>query len=126
MPQPPCNREATPCATTLIVCLGNEFRGDDGFGLLVAEHLGGRVGHAKVIAHHGDALALSDAWRGFDRVIFVDAIAAPEPPGTIRGFDLRSSSAPLELGGTSTHARGPGGVVEMARALDELPARIDV
>ena len=70
-----------PNATMLIACLGNEHRGDDGFGLLVARRLGAGTRHVRVLAHGGDALSLIDAWRGVDRVVIVDAIAADLAPG---------------------------------------------
>lgn len=113
--------------TTLVVCLGNEHRGDDGFGPLVAQCLGARPAPAtKVITHRGDALSLIDLWSGCDCVILVDAIDVECAPGTVLRFDLSEHTVPLEFGGTSSHALGPGGSIEIARALALLPPRIEV
>jgi hydrogenase maturation protease len=114
-------------ATTLVICLGNEDRGDDGFGPCVARRLGATPAPgARVIEHNGDALAMIDLWNGCERVIVVDAIAADCEPGTVLRFDLSRERSPFELEGTSTHALGAGGAVELARALGMLPRRVDV
>lgn len=114
-------------ATALVVCLGNEHRGDDGFGPRVAHclHAGPPVG-ARVVAHRGDALALIDLWDGCERVILVDAIAASLTPGTVLRFDVSRERAPFELGAPSSHALGAGGAIELARALGRLPRRVEV
>jgi hydrogenase maturation protease len=126
MTHPSIPASPAPQATILVACLGNEHRGDDAFGLLVARRLGAGTARAKILAHRGDALSLIDAWRGVDHVIIVDAIASPHPPGTILEFDVSTIPAPLETGGTSSHALGPGGAIAMAHALGDLPARVDV
>jgi hydrogenase maturation protease len=110
----------------LVVCLGNQHRGDDAFGVLVARQLDHELPRANVLVHGGEPLALIDAWRGFDHVILVDAISTTHPPGTVLEFDLSTTPAPPELVAASTHALGPFAVIEMARALGELPARVDV
>ena len=125
MPAPAMDKKS--CATTLVICLGNEHRGDDGFGPLAARRLTAELGSAaRVVDHRGDALALIDLWHGCDHVILVDAIAVECAPGTVLCFDLSEHTIPLEFGGTSSHALGPGGSVEIARALGILPRRIDV
>jgi hydrogenase maturation protease len=119
--------DSKPRATALVICLGNEHRGDDGFGPLVARRLAEEAGlGAKVVDHRGDALALIDLWHGCNHVVLVDAIALECAPGTVLTFDLSEHTIPLEFGGTSSHALGPGGSVEIARALGILPRRIEV
>ena len=113
-------------ATILIACLGNQHRGDDAFGLQVAARLGAGTAHVRVLAHGGEPLTLIDAWRGVHHVVIVDAIAADLMPGTVVHLDVSNVPAPIELGAASTHALGAGGVIEMARALHELPPRVEV
>ena len=112
---------------TLVVCFGNAFRGDDAFGLAVADRLGGALApHADLLVLGGDALGLFEAWRGYVRVILVDALASEGPPGKLFYCDLSQSALPFELKGTSTHAFTLAGAVEMARALGALPPRVEV
>lgn len=119
--------DCRPRVSTLVICLGNEQRGDDGLGPLVARRLEEEPDPAAdVIVHRGDALALIDLWKGRDCVILVDAIAIECAPGSVLRFDLSEHTIPLEFGGTSSHALGPGGSVEIARALGILPRRIEV
>jgi hydrogenase maturation protease len=110
----------------LVLCLGNEHRGDDALGPRVARRLGGSVHGVPVVEHRGDALDLIDLWNGCETVVLVDAVAAAREPGTLIRFDLARAPAPVPLGGTSTHALGAGGAIEMARALGRLPARVEV
>jgi hydrogenase maturation protease len=74
---------------TAIYGIGNILLGDDGIGPAVVNYLS---------AHHtfGDDVTLEDLGTpsldlpnyltGFDRVIFIDAVAVDAPPGTIRLF----------------------------------------
>jgi hydrogenase maturation protease len=124
-------RHATPAeghsrARTMVICLGNEHRGDDALGPRVALRLGERVGGAPVVAHRGNELDLLDLWDGCKNVVLVDALAVAGEAGTVVRFDLARRSVPVDLGAASTHALGPGGVIEVARALGRLPARVEL
>ena len=127
MPPSTACAESNSRTRTLVICLGNEHRGDDAFGPRVARCLGSTLEPAaRVVAHRGDELALIELWRDQDRVILVDAIAIDRPPGTILHFDVSHGAAPLELGGASTHALGAGGAIEIARALGQLPGKFEI
>ena len=100
-----------------MIGVGNAWRRDDGAGLAVAEALGG--------PGTGDPSRLIDLWAGAEHAIVIDAAASGAPPGTIRRFD--AIAAPLPAGAArSTHAFGVRDAVELARALDQLPVRLDV
>ena len=103
----------------MVIGIGNRWAGDDDAGLAVARRVGGRE-------LEGDPLALLDAWAGADDVVVVDAASSGAPPGTIRRFDARSGPLPARLVRSSTHALGVAEAIELARALDRLPARLEV
>jgi len=104
---------------TLILGVGNRWRGDDAAGLEVARRAGGEE-------HEGDGSGLLERWAGAGAVIVVDAAAAGAPAGTIRRFDARAEPLPAELLRSSTHAFGVAEAVELARVLDRLPPRLTV
>lgn len=109
----------------LLAGIGNEFRGDDAVGLLVAE----RVRQLKL--DDVDIVTLSDnldtllgLWRDLELVILADAVHSGEPPGTLICFDLLQDPPPRVMTATSTHAFDPLQLVRMARVLDCLPRRL--
>jgi hydrogenase maturation protease len=71
----------------------------------------------------GDQLALLDVWEGAVEVYVVDAICSGGDPGTVRRFD---ASFPLGDGfqHRGTHLFSLADVIELARALHRLPARL--
>lgn len=71
--------------------LGNEDRGDDAAGLLVARRL--RAAGLDACELAGDPMALVDAWRGLDAVALVDAVVTGAPVGTIYRWNARSVQA---------------------------------
>jgi hydrogenase maturation protease len=109
---------------TLVIGIGNPDRGDDAAGLAVA----GKVRAAapagiSVIELGGDQLALLDAWDGDADVYVVDAVCSGGAAGTVYRFD-----AATPLGGDfshrGTHLFSLADVIELARALGRLPARL--
>lgn len=111
----------------MIIGVGNQYRGDDGVGLVVArrlkEHRGASV---NVCENNGDGAALLEALRGASRVIIVDAAKSGAKAGTIHRFDAKERKLPAELLHCSTHAFGVSEAIELARVLGELPGRIIV
>jgi hydrogenase maturation protease len=106
---------------TLVVGVGNRFRGDDAAGPAVVDLLGG----VAAIVHDGDPADLMERWAGVDEVVVVDAVRSGAAPGTVTVIDARA--VPLPAGWCrSSHAWGPGEAIELARALGTLPARVTV
>ena len=69
--------------------IGNILLGDDGVGPAVVRHLAShsRLGDGAVLEDLGTpSLDLPSYLTGYDKVIFIDAVAADAPPGTIRVF----------------------------------------
>jgi hydrogenase maturation protease len=110
---------------TLVVGVGNEDRGDDGAGPLVARLLAADPPPGVAVrVWTGDPLRLLDLWAGVDHLVLVDAVAAGERPGTVRRF---GADAPFRCdAGTSTHGFGVAATLALARALGRAPTRIDV
>lgn len=114
---------------TLVIGIGNPDRGDDAAGLAVARRV--REATAAAIARPdvtvveltGDQLALLDAWDGEKQVYVIDAVWSGATPGTVFRFD---AARPLgvRFAGRGTHTFSLADVVELARALGRLPARL--
>jgi hydrogenase maturation protease len=114
-------------ARTVVIGVGNAYRGDDGLGLAVAERLRGRVpASVAVVDCEQEPSRLLDAWSGADLALVVDACASGAPAGTVHRFDAGSARLPARVFRSSTHAFGVGDAVELARALGRLPARVVV
>jgi hydrogenase maturation protease len=109
---------------TLIIGCGNPDRGDDGAGILAAQRL--RELGLDAVEHSGDGLALMELWNSGDDVILVDAIESGASPGTVLTWDPITHPLCEESYRCSTHAFGPREAIELARALDRLPARIRI
>lgn len=103
-----------------VLGVGNAWRGDDGAGPAVVRLLRSSGVPAREIG--GEAAALLDAWEGLADVIVVDAVRSGAAPGTVH----RLGTGAGWPGAGSTHALGVAEAVELARALDRLPARLEL
>lgn len=124
-------------ASALLIGLGNELRGDDAAGLLVAREArrllrgegaaaagagaGEAGGAVEVLELAGEPVGLLAAWDGAERVVLVDAVASGAPPGTVHRLDAAAAPVPAAFAGASTHALGLAEAVELGRALGRLP-----
>ncbi|MFP4073373.1 MAG: hydrogenase maturation protease [Actinomycetota bacterium] len=106
--------------TRLVIGVGNPARGDDGAGVAVAERMDPRGLTATA------PFQLVELWEGSDDVVVIDAARSGGRPGTIHRFEVGSQALPTGVLGGSTHAIGVAEVVELARAMDRLPARLTV
>jgi hydrogenase maturation protease len=112
---------------TLIVGTGNALRRDDGAGLAAAGRLTGVLSSdIRVMAKDGNLTSLLDDWQGADTVVLIDATSSASPPGTIRRHDAHERALPSAFGRPSTHSFGVADVIELARVLGRLPARVVV
>jgi len=107
----------------LILGCGNRQRGDDAAGILVAERLR-TLGIAAEVCS-GEPSELMGAWSGVDDVIVIDAVVAGAPAGTVHVWDGQHPPA-FATATASTHGFGVAEAIELARALDRLPARLRV
>jgi hydrogenase maturation protease len=109
----------------ILIGVGNEFRCDDGVGILAARRIREKnFPGIVVVESDGDAAALLNAWAGMKTVVIIDAVSSGAPPGTIHRIDARRQSVSQELFPFSTHALGLAHAVELARSLGKLPINI--
>lgn len=95
----------------LVICIGNEARGDDGAAREVARRLEGARGMLVLSAPQLDVTMAEDVSRA-RLVTFVDAERRDLPP--VRADAV--AKAPLTAGAT-THALDPPGLLALAEAL---------
>ncbi len=108
----------------LLVAIGNEFRCDDGVGLVVGCRVRElNLSGVEVLSVAGEGGDLLSVWKNCDTVILVDAVRSGSAVGTIHCIDLENRGIPSEFSGTSTHALGIAESVELARVLGTLPRR---
>lgn len=110
---------------TLVIGIGNADRGDDAAGLAVARRVRAATAPRSVTVAEltGDQLGLLDAWDGVKDVYVVDAVCSGGAPGTVYRFD---GAQPLDarFRHRGTHTLSLADVIELARALGRLPARL--
>ena len=110
---------------TLVIGIGNAFRGDDGIGLLVAQRLRElALPGVIVLEQSGEGTALVEAWGAAERAIVVDAVSSGSQPGALHRFEVNEQPLPAHFSGRSTHTFGLAEAVELARQLDRLPPRL--
>ena len=111
----------------LIIGVGNDIRGDDAMGLIVARNLRERaLQGVRVIEEKGDGGMLMELWEGAQCVIVVDAIASEGIPGEIIHIDAIKKPLPQKFFRYSTHAFSLAEAVELARTLGRLPSQLFV
>ncbi len=115
----------------IVACFGNVLRGDDGFGIAVAQRLlaapvpdGVRVVDIGIGGIH----LVQELLDGVDALIVVDAVEIDRPPGTVAVLQPE----PVDLGALSVnerrdtladmHLANPERVFTLARGLGVLPA----
>ncbi len=116
----------TPPVT--VIGLGTPYRRDDGAAAAVLVRLAPLVDRAEVrlVELDGEPVRIVHAWEGSRAVWLVDAVRSGRPGGTfgevpvdrLRGDGERRT----QLGGG--HSLGVGDALDLARALDLLPASI--
>jgi len=107
----------------LIIGIGNDFRGDDGVGIVIAARLRERnISAFEIVEYGGEGTGLVTLWKGADKVIVIDATFSGAEPGKIYRFDIDKDVLPTNLfAGYSTHAIGLAEAIELSKTLDCLP-----
>ena len=115
-------------ASFLVIGLGNEFRGDDGCGPLVARKISQkRLAGVRLIHPMADSTGLVMEWDGAEAAFLIDCVCSGAPLGTIHRFEPLVETIPEQLSQpTSTHRFGITQVVRLAQTLGRLPQRLIV
>ncbi|MHB8523523.1 MAG: hypothetical protein ACYDH9_22570 [Limisphaerales bacterium] len=80
-----------PSSGVLVIGWGNEDRGDDAAGRIVARRLSdGRLNGVRVLVEDCEGALLIDSWKNAPFVIFIAAVYSAEIPGVIHRIDARS------------------------------------
>lgn len=113
---------AEESALVTVIGLGNTLMGDDGVGVRVAEKVGAleRVPGVRAIVGGVAGLALVPDVVAARRVIFVDAIDAGEPAGSVFRFDPDDVGV-TQLRSNTSHGMSVGAIVTNARLLGARP-----
>lgn len=111
----------------LVIGVGNEFRGDDAAGLIVARKLRACLpASSNIIEHSGEGAALLEILRQAEQVFLVDAVRSGSAPGSVFRFAAHEQLLPTKFFHYSTHAFSIAEAVAMAHALQQLPQRLIV
>ncbi len=114
-------------ATIVLIGIGNQYRSDDGVGLVAIRELSKKeFPNTRCIESNGDGAALLEAWTNASAAILIDAVSSNAVPGMIYRFDALTSSIPVTFSSQSTHAFGVAEAIELARTLHQLPPRLIV
>ena len=100
-----------------VVCFGNLWQGDDGFGLRVFERLRNRCAwpaHIKVFEAGTAGLAALAYFEGCRKVVIVDALKTGGVPGSVRRLALDEIDVPDEA--YSLHQLGVNHLLAALRA----------
>lgn len=112
---------------TVVIGVGNEFRGDDGVGRMTARRIASHAPESVTVHEStGEALSLMELWSHANRVILIDATAPSGAPGSVERHDASEHALPSDCFHTSTHAFSVADGIEMARALGQLPRTVIV
>lgn len=106
-----------------VIGIGNEWRRDDAVGLMVARRLREmKPAGVSILDSRGFAASLLESWQGSQKVIVVDAMASGAEPGVITRFAAHQAPLPVKFFAPgSSHTLGLAQIVEMGRALGQLP-----
>jgi hydrogenase maturation protease len=107
-----------------VIGIGNEYRRDDGAGLVAARRLRDlRLPGVTVLERNGGTGELWELWQDPGPAILIDTMRSGSPPGTVRRFDAAREPVPAAPFHTpSTHSLGVSESLELARTLGQLPA----
>ena len=110
----------------VVVGVGNRMRGDDAAGPIALDRLTGRVDEGvRLVECSGDVTELIDALRLADRVLVIDTVVSGSDPGTLHVVDGRHG-LPRGWRSGSTHLIGLAEAIELAWALEAMPAELTV
>ena len=113
---------ADQCAKILVICVGNEYREDDGVGFFIGHKLKRKNLPRTIIRFsRGEGTSLMESWDKTSRVIIIDALHSGHAPGTVYRFDAHKQPIRKTFYPGSTHHFGVAEALALAKALNRLP-----
>jgi hydrogenase maturation protease len=118
---------------TLVACVGNVLRGDDGFGVAVANQLAAQVlppGVDVIETGIGGMTIIHQLMAGYDALVVVDAVDHGAQPGTVFVLDPQvadpagMSTDEWRARFSNLHLAEPSRVLLLARAAGVLPEKV--
>lgn len=112
---------------TLIIGVGNEYRGDDAVGLYIVRALS-RLSPGDCVFKEspGEAVHLINAWEGYRTVILVDAVRALSAAGTVHEIDALLQSLPADWVHHSAHSVSLPEAIRLAQMLKVMPESLTI
>ncbi len=112
-------------AKIMLIGVGNDFRQDDGVGLVVLRKLQNQIPpRIKTLETSVAGLGLIEAWQGAEIVYLFDAVLSGAKIATIHRLDARVETIPVKFLNFSTHSFSISEVIKLARILDLLPPEL--
>ncbi len=111
-------------ARILVAGIGNVFRGDDGFGVALADRLWRRdlPDGVEVVDFGTRGMDLAFAMQdGYDAVVLLDAVARGEPPGTLSVIEVDPEDDSIGAVAVDAHGMDPVSVIALVRRLGAVP-----
>jgi len=118
----------------LIAGVGNVLRGDDGFGVAVAQALAGRDSLPEGVTVFEAGIAgvplVQELMDGYDALILADAVERGGAPGTVYVIEPETTdpaaldAAAFHSSLADAHYTEPSKVLTLARALEVLPPKV--
>src|SRR5947209_4597167 len=122
---------ADRAAQTIVIGVGTDLRGDDGFGTAVLDGLRAQPSvsaYAQLAVCDGEPARMIDLWQGYRHALIVDAVrGGAERYGFVYRRDLTAMIGAGESGTEprgNSHAAGLGAAVRLGQVLDRLPSRL--
>lgn len=112
---------------TLVIGIGNEYRGDDAVGLIAARQLSKSApDNCHIKEATGEGTRLIGSWEGYDNVIIVDAIRSKSAAGTIHRVDAIHEKLPDNWTHQSSHTVSLPEAIRLAQTLGVIPKRLTI
>lgn len=110
----------------LLIGLGNQFRGDDAIGPIVADHLKLRFAdEMEMFICNGNTIEIIDLWNGRDSVFVIDALYSGQKPyGFVHRLFPLIEEIPSLSCSSSTHVVDIIQAIELAKALSSVPKHL--
>jgi hydrogenase maturation protease len=112
-------------ADTIIIGIGNPFRGDDGAGWAVVDQLKGKLNPSiPTSKQRGDIAELLDAFANYKVVFLIDACRSKNSQSLWQRIDFYREPLEIESHQTSTHGLNISQALALAKNLDLLPQKL--